>query len=129
MIAMTRRLLLATGLACTVLVGTPVLAHESHGKPQHGGVTTDAGGFEWELVLKPTAATLHMSDHGKPLDTKGAKGKLTVLSGGKKTETELVSNGRTLEAKGEFPASRGTKAIAVVTMPSGKPVTARFEMK
>jgi len=112
---------------------TPAHAHENHGKPQHGGVVAQAGPVELELVVAATGATVHVTDHGKPVDVSGASGRLTLLAGTRKVDAELVPDrpGRLVArapADG-FPAGAGTKAVAVVTLKGMPPVTGRFEFR
>ena len=73
---------------------------------------------------------MHFSDHGKPMMTKGAKGKITLLTGADKTEVELMPAGDSrMEAKGKFNLSAGTKAVAEITLEGRKPSTVRFAIK
>jgi hypothetical protein len=72
---------------------------------------------------------LYIEDHGKPLSTQGASGKLTVLSGADKNEVELTPAGdNRLDARG-VKLAPGAKAVAAVTLPSKKVVTVRFTAK
>jgi hypothetical protein len=110
------------------LSGAGVQAHGS-AAAKHGGVVQHASDLGFELVGQPEGAVLYIEDHGKPLATKGASGKLTVLKGTDKSETELVPSGdNALQAKGAKLAA-GAKAVAAVTLPSGKVVTVRFNVK
>lgn len=104
---------------------------QAHGSAaaKHGGVVQNASDLGFELVGQPDGAVLYIEDHGKPFATKGARGKLTVLSGGAKSETDLVPSGdNALQAKGA-KLGAGAKAVAAVTLPSGKVVTVRFTVK
>lgn len=112
--------------AALVLSPSAALAHD---KPQFGGVVAEAGGLDLELVLKAKSAVLHVSDHGKPVDLKGGSAKLTLLAGSAKSDVPLVLAGNKFEAVGDFPAAKGTKAVAVVTLPGKPPVTARFTVR
>jgi hypothetical protein len=101
----------------------------AHGtKPQYGGVVSTAGELSFELVAHGEAATLYVVDHGKPVDTSKMSGKLSVLNGAEKSEAELkVVGPNKLEAAAKL--SSGSKAVATVTLPNGKVVTARFSVK
>jgi hypothetical protein len=112
-----------------VLAPSVGFAHDKHGQPQFGGIFAEAGAFQLELVLTGKAATLHVSDHGKPVEVKGGSAKLTLLAGTAKSEVNLTPAGSKFEATGSFPAAKGTKAVAVVTLAGKAPVTARFTMK
>jgi hypothetical protein len=98
--------------------------------PKHGGVVAEGKAFDAELVAKQDLITVHFSDHGKPMMTKGAKGKITLLTGGEKSEFELMPAGDSrMEAKGKFNVAKGTKAVVEVTLEGKKPATVRFAIK
>ncbi len=102
--------------------------HDDH-TPRHGGLVAPGKAADFELVAKPDALQLYLSDHGKPMDPSKASAKVTLLAGAEKTEVELKPAGDKLEAKGSFKVGAGTKAVAVVTN-SGKTLgTARFTLK
>jgi hypothetical protein len=123
-------------IALTILLATCVplsaTAHESHDKPSFGGIVTDAKELQLELVLKTNTVALHISDHGKPIDLKGATARITLLSGAEKTEINLLATVGKFEGKatnGNLPTQKGVKAVAVVTLAGKAPLTARFEVK
>ncbi len=123
--------LASVALAIGFGVSSPSFAGGEHDhKPKHGGVLAEGKAFDAELVAKPDLIVLHVSDHGKPMTSKGMKAKLTMLNGSEKSEAELQSAGdNKLEAKGKFTVAKGTKIVAVVT-PEGKSAsTFRFEIK
>lgn len=104
--------------------------HTHGAKPQHGGVVTEASDIEFELVAKGGAVTIHVRDHGKPLATQGATGKLTVLSGSDKAEGPLAPAGdNRLEAKGDFKVGPGSKLVATVSLQGKKPINVRFAIR
>lgn len=112
------------------LTAAPVLAGSGHDlKPQFGGVVVETKAGEIEIVAKSESIQIHITDHGKAVKLEGAKAKVTLLNGSEKSETELVTVGDKLEAKGTFKAAKGTKGIAVVTLAGKAPITARFEVK
>lgn len=120
--------------ALAACLGTAVAAQEhEHGhahEPMHGGVVVESSDMDFELVAKADAVTLYVRDHGKPANTQGASGKLTLLSGSDKTEAMLSPAGdNRLEAKGSFKVGAGTKAVASVTLPGKKAVNVRFALK
>ena len=95
-----------------------------------GGIVAEGKAFDAELVAKPELITVHVSDHGKPATTKGAKGKITLLNGADKTEAELAPTGDSrMEAKGKFNVSAGTKAVVELTLVGKRPSTVRFAIK
>jgi hypothetical protein len=115
--------------AVTLATSAAVYADGEH-KPKYGGVVAVVKDVQYELVANSDSVTLFIEDHGKKVDTKGAVGKLTLLTGGDKTEVPLVPTGENgLGAKGAFKVPAGTKAVATITL-AGKPaINARFELK
>ncbi len=99
-------------------------------KPMHGGIVAEGKAYDAELVAKPDVITIYVNDHGKPMASKGMKGKITMLNGSEKSEAELQPAGdNKLEAKGKFTVVKGTKIVAIIT-PEGKSgSTFRFELK
>lgn len=127
---MKKILVLATmaAAAAAVTASGSVLAHGS--KPRHGGLVQTANEVSFELVNKDGKATIYIEDHGKPVSTAGAIGKLTVLNGTQKTEVVLEPAGdNTLVSKAETKLVKGTKAIAAVTFADKKTVNVRFAVK
>ncbi len=98
--------------------------------PKHGGVVSQArNDIDFELVAKPDLLTLYVRDHGKPVDTKGATGKIQLLVGTEKTEATLTPAGdNRLQAKGNFKVAKGTKAVATVQLAGKQPTTVRFSI-
>jgi len=104
--------------------------HSHDPRPMHGGIVTEASDIEFELLARDDTVTVFVRDHGKPSNTQGASGKLTVLSGTEKTEATLTPAGdNKLEAKGSFKVGPGTKFVATVNLQGRKPVNMRFAMK
>lgn len=123
-----KKWLALVAMAVTVAVSGNALAHGA--KPKHGGIVQSASDLGFELVNKDGMATLYVEDHGKPVSTVGATGKLTVLNGAEKTEVALEPAGEnTLVTKGEAKLVKGTKAIAAVTLADKKMVNVRFSVK
>ncbi len=118
---------LALGLA-TSPVAFAAGSHDHSSK--FGGIVAQGKAFDAELVAKADLITVHVSDHGKPMVTKGAKGKITMLTGADKTEVELIPAGDSrMEAKGKFNVSARTKAVVEITPEGKKPSTLRFAIK
>lgn len=116
-------------LACAMLSGTAALAHEDHGKPQHGGVVAEAGTFEGELVTAPRGPTLYVTEHGRPLSTAGATGKLVVLTSGQRSDLELVPAGENRLAPAQPVALlKGARVVATVTLKDGRSGALRFDL-
>jgi hypothetical protein len=103
--------------------------HAHDAKPAYGGVVAVVKDVNYELVAKPDAITLYVTDHGKPVDTKTASATLILLSSADKSEVKLTpAGGNKLEAKGTFKVEQGTKVVASVTT-GGKPQSVRFTLK
>lgn len=112
-----KKLIIAASIALSAGL---VFAHEGL-KPQHGGVMVEAtSGNRVELVAEAEQLSVYLSNHdGKPLDSKGVSGEITLLSGTEKTRATLTPAGdNQLLAKAK--ATAGAKAIVKITLP-GKP--------
>ena len=105
-------------------------AHAGHDdKARHGGVVRVVKDVNYELVVQPDAVALYVTDHGKPVDLKGAAARLTLLSASDKSEATLAPVGDRLEAKGTFKPAAGTKALAQVTLAGQAATAVRFTLK
>ena len=103
-------------------------AHAEHGKPQFGGVVAEAGEVQCEIVAKDGKITVHVSNHGNPIDVSGASAKLTVLSGASRSEVELKpAGGDRLEGQGSIAS--GAKLLINLQWPGKKPLQARAVMR
>ncbi|MDI9335301.1 MAG: hypothetical protein QM533_13090 [Cytophagales bacterium] len=123
----TRTLLAA--ITSALLLAQAAQAHETHGKPQHGGVVAEAATFQAELVVKQTTALIYLSDHGKEVSSKGVTGKLTVLTEGKTYTVNLVPHASNqLKAVLTAPLKSG-KFAGQITLPNKPAVSIRFELK
>jgi hypothetical protein len=125
---MSKKILLAAIAGLSTVLAAPAWAHGPEA-PKHGGVVQAASDLGFELAPAADGVALYIEDHGKPLSTQGASGKLTVLSGAHKSEADLTPAGdNRLDAKG-VKLAPGAKAVAVVTLPGKKVVTVRFAAK
>jgi hypothetical protein len=104
-------------------------AHAHDNKARFGGVVSVVKDVNYELVAKPDGLTLYVSDHGQPVDLKGASAKVMLLSASDKSETALAPAGDKLEAKGSFKVGAGTKAVATVTLQGKSAATVKFTLK
>lgn len=104
-------------------------AGHDHG-PKHGGVVREVGSVTYELVAKSDTLTVHVSDHGKPIATGGAKGEVTLYAGNNKTVVPLEAAGdNRMVANGNFKVGVGVRAALSVTL-AGKPeAKATFNLK
>jgi hypothetical protein len=113
-----------------LLAAGQVRAHADHLKPQFGGVTADADSFQVELVVKSAEVKLYLSEHGAPVESAGASGKLIVLSGKDREEVALAPSGyQTLGAILKARPAKGAKAVATITVPGREAGTVRFTLK
>lgn len=111
------------------LASANVHAHEDHGKPQHGGIVAEGGHVQAELVASPTKLTIYLTDHGKAVNSKGWKAKLTILKDKTKTEALAVPTTESkLEVTGSFPIAKGVRVVGVVTSPDGKAASLRWAL-
>lgn len=113
-------------LAAALTAGT-AWAH-GDGVARHGGIVQMAGELKFELVAKGDTAELYLDDHGQAVLTAKLSGKLSVLSGGNKSEAKLEPAGDKLVAKG-VKLVKGDKVIAIVTMEDKQNSSARFVVK
>lgn len=102
-------------------------AHEA--KPVRGGVVSVVKDINYELVAKPDSLALYVSDHGKPVDLKGASARLTLLSGSERADVALAPAGDRLEATGSFKTGAGTKVAGQVTLADGSTAGVRFTLR
>ncbi|NUQ49983.1 MAG: hypothetical protein HUU27_08710 [Phycisphaerae bacterium] len=120
----TKHLLPITALLLALSLPTAAMAHAEHGQPQFGGVVAEAGEAQFEVVGKDGRLVVHVTNHGAPLDTVGATGKLTVLTGTSKQDIQLKpAGGNRLEGAGSYAA--GAKLLLQVQLPGKKPLQAR----
>jgi len=104
----------------------------AHGaKPaQYGGIVQVASDLQFELVNRDGAVTIYVDDHDRKLPVAGASGKLTVLTGTRKTETALNPGAdNALVAADKVQLQAGSKLVATIRFADGKTVTARFVAK
>lgn len=124
-----KKLMAIVAMAAAAALSGNAMAHGD--KPKHGGiVSSTSDDISFELVSKDGKTTIYVEDHGKPVATTGASGKLTVLSGSDKAEVPLEPGGdNSLVAKGDAKLAKGAKAIAAVTFSDKKTVNVRFAVK
>lgn len=122
------RILLAGAAASLAFAHTaPALAHAEHGQAKYGGLMAEAGLFQGELVAKGSTLTLYITNHGEPVSTVGASAKMTVLSGGQKSEIAFAPAGdNRLAAPSGAALSVGGKAVVAVKHGDGRSGALRF---
>ncbi len=125
---MIRLHLLALSIA---LVCGPALAGSGHElKPKHGGWVQEVKDVTFELVVRDGKLVLHLDDHGKPIATQGATGRVTVLQGTDRRDVALAPAGENrMAAQEPMTLAAGAKLVTVVTLPGKAAMTARFTAK
>ena len=115
-------------LAAAALAAGAAWAHGDE-KARHGGIVQMSGEVKFELVAKGDGAEVYLDDHGETIPTAKVSGKLTVMSGGNKSEAKLEPEGNDkLVAKG-VKLAKGDKVIALVTLADKSSSSARFVIK
>ncbi len=123
-----KTVLTATALAAALsFASNAVLAHAEHGQSQHGGVVAEAGEAQFEIAGKDGRLTVYVTNHGAPVDTAGASGKLTALTGSAKSEFDLKPAGDN-RLQGQGSVAAGAKLLINVQWPGRKPLQARAVM-
>lgn len=123
-----KKLMALVAVALTVSLPASAFAHGD--KPKHGGVVQSASDLSFELVNRDAKAMIYVEDHGNPISTAGASGKLSVLNGGKKSELALEPSGsNAMSTKEDAKLVKGSKAIASITFADKKLVNVRFSVK
>lgn len=110
-------------LSALLTVNTAI-AHEDHGKAMHGGTVAEGGLAQFEVVGKDGKVTVYVSQHGVPLATAGASGKLTVLSGTSKRDIELKPSAHD-QMQGQGMVMAGDKLLLTMSLSGQKPIQAR----
>ena len=119
-------------LAASLFFSQGALAHsdeylDTQSAP-HGGQLRMAGAQHHELVVKPNEVTVYLTDHaGTKLDSKGASGTATVLSGKAKATLKLQPAGdNVLKGAGKFDLAPDMKVAVSITLPGQAAEQARF---
>jgi len=111
--------------AALITLPATALAH-GFDEPQQGGIVSTAGDLGFELLSASDGVFIFVIDHGKPYDTAGVTGKITVLNGAVKSEADVVATGANkLEAKG-VSVEAGGRAVATLKLANGEALTVRF---
>ncbi|MDP3841567.1 MAG: hypothetical protein Q8Q81_03085 [Oxalobacteraceae bacterium] len=108
-------------IAVSIALSTGLAFADGELKPHHGGAMAEAAsGNRIELVAGTDQLTVYLSNHdGKPVDSKGVSGEITLLSGNEKTKATLTpTSDNQMTAKAS--ATAGAKAIVKFALP-GKP--------
>ncbi|MCE2948663.1 MAG: hypothetical protein ACK515_21550 [bacterium] len=125
-----RSLTIALG---AVLLHGPALAHTSaelaNRRGPNGGQMRATPALHLELVARADELVLHVYDHDdRPVSTKGATGRATVLLGAERSEVRLEPFGANgLRATGRFAPDPKLRVAVTLTLADGKPQQERFE--
>ena len=94
--------------------------------PQHGGIMNTGGETSFELVQAATGVYFYASDHGEPLSTQGATGKLTQVRTGATITYEAKADGKErLLVKG-LRVRSGERITLQVVFSAGNVAVGRF---
>jgi len=129
--SMFRTVVIPVILLASLAANAPVRADagQAHG-PKHGGVAREVGKLTYELVAKPDSLTLHVSDHGKPISTRGATAEATIYAGNEKIPVALRPEGENmLVAKGSFKTGVGVRVALTVALAGQKDIRLTFSLK
>ena len=126
---LVKHIAVAGSLALAAFAAQAAGDHAHGHEPKYGGVVVETRAGDAEIVVKPDAIRIYITDHGKAMDLTGAKARVTLLNGSAKTDAQLVPAGEKLEALGSFKVAKGTKVVATITLAGKPPATARFEVK
>ena len=117
----------AAVLSFAVGFAGPVLAKAA---AKHGGQTAVvAGHHDAELVISPTALTLYLTNHGKPLVPADNAIKATIQEGEKKSEVLMKAEGDKAVAQLAVPLAKGAIIVLTGKISGGHGMTARFTAK
>ncbi|HEX2829064.1 MAG TPA: hypothetical protein VHP37_22130 [Burkholderiales bacterium] len=123
-------LVAALGAAAAAAAAHDIGSDREAAGPQHGGIVAVSRHVHYELVTRSGSAVIYVRDHGRPVSTRGATGKLTMVSGARKVELPLVpAGGNRLVASGAMGVATATQALATVRLAGSKPVRVRFALK
>lgn len=126
---MKSTLTLFASLCC--LAATPAFGSAGHDHgPRFGGIVRDAGTLTFEYVAEVETLTLHVSDHGKPVATKGAMATVMLISGNERQTVALEPAGEnSMAAGGSFKVGVGVLAALTFSLPGKSEVKATFNLK
>lgn len=101
---------------------------QAHGelRPAHGGVIVEGPQTTVEIVLTPQETRLYLSDHGRPLDSRGVRADLVLLSGGKKSVVPLQAAGSNQLSAPALRVTADSLAIVRLQRPGQAPEQLRF---
>lgn len=125
-----RTALFASAMVLATVVA-PVHAGGGHDHgPRHGGVVRNLHNLSYELVAQPDSLTLYVSDHGKPISTRGAKAEAVIHAGNETRTVKLEPAGENqLTAQGNFRVGLGVRVVVTTTLAGKPPAKTVFNLK
>ncbi len=122
-----------------LLASSPALAHTDdvleQQKAPNGGQLRMAGSYHYELVVakdskeaKDNAVRVYVTGHdGKMVETSGASGTATILTGKAKVTAALAPDGdNRLKGMAKYASSPDMKVVVSITFPGNAAEQARF---
>lgn len=95
-----------------------------HGQAQYGGVVAEGGMAQFEVVSNAGKVIVYVTNHGEPVSTAGATGKITALVGTAKSEIVLKPLGESqMAGVGNLPLA--PKYWISIQLAGQKPLQAR----
>ena len=121
------RLMIVLAFQVAFLAGA--FAHD--GAPDHGGVmnTNPASEVSLELVAAEGVVTVYLEDHETLVETKGAKGTLSIVRGDSTRTVELLPAGDNKVVARGLTVASGDRITATLYMPNGTAILGRFVIK
>lgn len=119
-------------LALALLVSQGAFAHgdEQHDTPTalHGGQVSTVQKYQYELVVKADEVSVYVTDHaGKKIDTRGATGTATLLSGKSKASVQLTPAGdNQMKGSGKFELAPDMKVVVSIALAGQPALQGRF---
>jgi len=123
---MLRKLFITVGVAMVLSAPVTAVAQKAPA-PKHGGQTAVvAGHHDAELVISPTALTLYLTNHGKPLVPADNAIKATIQNGSKRIEVLMKADGDKAVAPLSEPIGKGAIILLSGKISGGHALSARF---
>lgn len=113
------------------LIAAPALATAHEGAGPNGGQIAEIEGHHVEFTMKDKEVVLFLSDaDSKPIESKGATGRVVVLDGSKQSSADLAPvEPNILSAKLEAAPAAGSKVVVSAKLSDGHQLQARFVTK
>lgn len=94
----------------------------------HGGQLRMVQQYHYELVVKANEVSVYITDHaGKKIDTRGATGTATVLSGKSKASVQLTPAGdNQMKGAGKFELAPDMKVVVSIALAGQTALQGRF---